>query len=103
MAVQVLCYELRMTSLARFETATDASTSLTGPSSDGWDAGVASHSDVNGVIEHFEAVALNTGFLDPEVPGLVIPRLRRLFQRAELDKMEVNILRGILTSIQKRI
>jgi tRNA (cytidine32/uridine32-2'-O)-methyltransferase len=28
-------------------------------------------------------------------------RLRRLFQRSHLDQMEVNILRGILTSVQK--
>ena len=28
-------------------------------------------------------------------------RLRRLFQRARLDQMETNILRGILTAVQK--
>jgi tRNA (cytidine32/uridine32-2'-O)-methyltransferase len=28
-------------------------------------------------------------------------RLRRLFQRAGMDQMEINILRGILTSVQK--
>ena len=28
-------------------------------------------------------------------------RLRRLFQRARLDQMEINILRGILTAVQK--
>ena len=29
-------------------------------------------------------------------------RLRRLFQRAALDRNEVNILRGILTAVQNR-
>jgi len=30
-------------------------------------------------------------------------RLRRLFNRARLDRVELNILRGILTTIQKRL
>jgi tRNA C32,U32 (ribose-2'-O)-methylase TrmJ len=29
-------------------------------------------------------------------------RLRRLFGRAELDRMEVNILRGILTAAEEK-
>ena len=28
-------------------------------------------------------------------------RLRRLFQRAKLDQMEINILRGVLSAVQK--
>jgi tRNA C32,U32 (ribose-2'-O)-methylase TrmJ len=31
----------------------------------------------------------------------LLQRLRRLYQRAELSKNEVNILRGILSSIEK--
>jgi tRNA C32,U32 (ribose-2'-O)-methylase TrmJ len=30
-------------------------------------------------------------------------RLRRLYGRAELDKMEINILRGILTATQEKL
>ena len=29
-------------------------------------------------------------------------RIRRLFQRCEMDQNEVNILRGILTSVQSK-
>jgi tRNA C32,U32 (ribose-2'-O)-methylase TrmJ len=29
-------------------------------------------------------------------------RIRRLFQRCEMDQNEVNILRGILTSVQQK-
>jgi tRNA (cytidine32/uridine32-2'-O)-methyltransferase len=37
-----------------------------------------------------------------EKPRQLMTRLRRLFQRAHLDRMEVNILRGILTAVQKK-
>jgi tRNA (cytidine32/uridine32-2'-O)-methyltransferase len=103
MAVQVICYELRMSSLACYEQETGVSTGLNGPGSNGWDADSATHEEVNGVVQHFEDVVIKTGFLDPKAPGLLIPRLRRLLQRVELDKMEVNILRGMLTSIQKKL
>jgi tRNA C32,U32 (ribose-2'-O)-methylase TrmJ len=32
----------------------------------------------------------------------LMARIRRFMQRAELDENEVNILRGFLTSVQKR-
>ena len=40
-----------------------------------------------------------SGFLDPENPRLLMRRLRRLFIKAELDQNEVNILRGMLASL----
>jgi tRNA C32,U32 (ribose-2'-O)-methylase TrmJ len=38
-------------------------------------------------------------FLDPENPRHLMRRLRRLFARAEPDQNEINILRGILASL----
>lgn len=35
------------------------------------------------------------GFLDPAQPKKLMPRLRRLFARTQLETEEVNILRGI--------
>ena len=32
----------------------------------------------------------------------LMTRIRRLFQRCEMDQNEVNILRGILTSVQQK-
>jgi tRNA C32,U32 (ribose-2'-O)-methylase TrmJ len=32
----------------------------------------------------------------------LMARIRRIFQRAELDKNEMNILRGLLTAIQNK-
>ena len=35
-------------------------------------------------------------------PGYLMERLRRLFNRAQLDRNELNILRGILSAVQGR-
>lgn len=49
---------------------------------------------------HLEDVLVEIGFLDPANPRLLPRRLRRLFNRAQLDQNEVNILRGFLTAVQ---
>ena len=41
-------------------------------------------------------------FLDPRMPRRLLPRLRRLFARAGLEREEVNILRGILARIDEQ-
>jgi tRNA (cytidine32/uridine32-2'-O)-methyltransferase len=50
---------------------------------------------------HLEEVLVRIGFIDPENPRLLIRRMRRLFNRAQPDRNEANILRGILTSIEQ--
>lgn len=52
---------------------------------------------------HLEQVLVEIGFLDPANPRLLLRRLRRLFNRAQLDRNEANILRGILTAIQRAV
>lgn len=52
-------------------------------------------------FEHLERVLLGTGFIDPSNPRLVTRRLRTLFNRARPDLNELNILRGILTSVER--
>ena len=42
-------------------------------------------------------------FCGPRIPKRLLPRLRRLFARARLEKEEVNILRGILARIDERL
>ena len=39
-------------------------------------------------------------FLDPENPRLLPLRLRRLFGRIQLDRMEYHLLRGVFTRVQ---
>jgi tRNA (cytidine32/uridine32-2'-O)-methyltransferase len=50
---------------------------------------------------HLEETLANTGFIIKNHPGEVMQKLRTLFARAELDESELNILRGLLASIQR--
>jgi len=87
MAVQVICYELR---LARTDAPTPADP----------EAPPATSKELEHFYEHLEDVLTRTGFLDPENPRHLMRRLRRLFTKAEPDKNEINILRGILTAVE---
>ena len=51
---------------------------------------------------HLEQAMISYGFLDPKNPKRLMQRIRRLFSRARLEKEEINILRGILNSFEKR-
>lgn len=50
---------------------------------------------------HLQQMLEEVGFLDPENPRIMMRRLRRLFNRARPNEVEMNILRGILTAAQK--
>jgi TrmH family RNA methyltransferase len=50
---------------------------------------------------HLERVLLQTGFLDPRNPKLLMRRLRQFYHRAQPDRNELNILRGVLTTVEK--
>jgi tRNA C32,U32 (ribose-2'-O)-methylase TrmJ len=55
------------------------------------------------LYEHLGQVLEEVDFRDRTQGGTHLRgRLRRLFQRAALDRNEVNILRGILTAVQSR-
>lgn len=51
---------------------------------------------------HLEQTLIELEFLDPAKPGQLLRRLRRLFQRAQPDTNEMNILRGILGAAQAK-
>jgi len=89
-AVQVVCYELRMA-------AGEAGV---------WHAprfAPASHDDIEGLHAHAQRTLVALEFLDPKMPRRLMPRLRRLFSRAGLEKEEINILRGILARVDELI
>jgi tRNA (cytidine32/uridine32-2'-O)-methyltransferase len=50
--------------------------------------------------QHLEQTLIEIQFLDPEKPRRLMRRLHRLFNRAQPDDLELNILRGILTAVQ---
>ncbi len=64
---------------------------------------LASHEDLQRLYRHLEQVLIQIAFLDPANPRKLMRRLIRLFNRAELDQNELNILRGILTAVQQRL
>ena len=55
----------------------------------------ADSAEVDGLLIHWQQVLQQIGYLDPAAPKKLLPRLRRLLQRAELTQQEVHILRGI--------
>ena len=59
----------------------------------------ATHGEVEGLYAHATRTLADLRFLDPRLPRRLLPRLRRLFARAGLEREEVNILRGILARI----
>ncbi|MCS5595355.1 MAG: tRNA (cytosine(32)/uridine(32)-2'-O)-methyltransferase TrmJ, partial [Porticoccaceae bacterium] len=92
-AVQVLAYEVRMASLA------DEQGNL--PSLSEWDQPPVSAGDLEYFHEHLAATMADLKFYDPENPKQLLTRMRRLFNRVRMDEMEVSILRGLLSSVQR--
>jgi len=89
-AIQVLCYEIFKLEANQVK----AEKSYV-------QEAAATRQELEGYFEHLEQVITTTQFLDTENPGLLMQRLRRLYHRVELSKSEVNILRGILSSVEK--
>jgi TrmH family RNA methyltransferase len=54
------------------------------------------------LYDHIEQVLEQIDFQDRTGGGQLMARIRRLFNRAQLDQNEMNILRGILTAVQAR-
>ncbi len=92
MAVQIVCYELRM-----------AMTELPESADEQWDSPFSTAENMERFYQHLEETLVEIEFLDPAAPRQLMPRLRRLYNRLRLDEMELNILRGILTETQKRV
>jgi tRNA/rRNA methyltransferase len=56
---------------------------------------LADASQMAGMLAHWERALISIGFLDPQAPKKLIPRLNQLFNRAALTQGEIHILRGI--------
>lgn len=63
---------------------------------------LADAQDMERFYRHLNETLYDIGFLQSEHPRKMMRRLRRLFNRARPDRVELNILRGILTTIQRR-
>ena len=57
---------------------------------------------VQGALDHWQRVLVDIGFLNPQAPQKLMPRLRQLLNRAQLTQEEVHILRGIARAAAAR-
>ena len=96
-AVQTICYEVRMASLEQAGEL-DAEVDLNAPEQE-----YPLSEDLERFYVHLEKTLSDTQFIIPNHPGMVMTKLRRLFNRARVESQELNILRGILSSIDKAI
>ena len=105
MAVQIMCYEMRMSYLKGLEPEAQRPylEAIEQPGDAGWDVAPATVGDVEGFFGHLEHVLEEIHFHRRENPRQLMARLRRLFQRSKMDYMEVNILRGVLSAVQKSV
>jgi tRNA/rRNA methyltransferase len=65
------------------------------------DPNLADARAVQGLLAHLETSLTEIGYLDPAAPKKLMPRLNRLFNRAQLSTEEVHILRGIARQMTK--
>ncbi len=101
-AIQVICYEMRMAALALLDQPEDPDAQM--QVIDGermhWDEPLVTQADMDKFYPHLEQMLADIEFMDPNNKRLLPLRLRRLFGRIQLDKMEYHLLRGIFSRVQ---
>ncbi|PHM55075.1 tRNA /uridine-2'-O-methyltransferase TrmJ [Xenorhabdus sp. KK7.4] len=96
MAVQLVSYEIRMAHLALTAQEKQEKADATEH-----EAEYPPVEDMERFYQHLEQVLNHSGFIRKAHPGQIMNRLRRLYTRARPETQELNILRGILTSMEK--
>lgn len=91
MAVQLVSYEMRMAFLVKNRTETALSTI---------ENIYPTAQEMEYFFVHTEQVYQSLGFIQNQG---VIQKLRRLYNRSSLEKNELNILRGMLSAVEKRL
>ena len=101
-AIQVICYEMRMAAMNFVENPVDpeAQMHVTDDIDMQWDEPLVTHEQMEQFYPHLEKMLADIEFMDPKNPRLLPLRLRRLFGRIQLDRMEYHLLRGIFTRVQ---
>ncbi|WP_415834282.1 RNA methyltransferase [Kerstersia similis] len=60
---------------------------------------LASNGQVQAFLEHWREALIAVGFLDPEHPKKLVPRMQHLFGRSALTRDEVDMMRGVCTAM----
>ena len=90
-AVQVFAYEMMM------------ATNIQAVHAKGYRHKLASSDQLEGLYEHMFEALQDVEFLDPAKNARFMRRMRRLFNRAQLDIKEVDILRGVMRAMQRKV
>jgi len=86
-AIQVICYEIHVANRDEKPEQENVEQRATG-------------AQMEGFFNHMESALTEIGFLKPPSCQKLVRRLRRLYNRAQLDQTDVNILRGMLSAAQ---
>lgn len=104
-AVQIIAYELRMQNLLM-----QAAASSAGLPNEMVKAGgveerqkAANKKQLDGHIQHLQSTIEALDFSKAKPPTMLMRKLTRLYNKAELTVEEIQILRGILTAVDTRI
>lgn len=89
-AVQLIVYEIKMAK-------------QTNANIDPHKAELAGIEEMQSFYHHLQQTLLAISFLYPENQKSIMAKLKRLFNRTQLEKTEISILRGILTAINTKI
>ncbi len=102
MAVQVLCYEIRLAALEQgaVSEVRVLPKSRTSPRFLEKQL-LADGAELEGFYQHLDRVLRAIGFIEPNNTGGLMRKMKRIFTRPYLTKDDVNILRGILTAVTK--
>jgi tRNA (cytidine32/uridine32-2'-O)-methyltransferase len=92
-AVQIFCYEIFQEKLLCEKQLKDNNLPI--------ERNYPSNKQLNYFYKILETSLSNTGFIRAKHPGIIIQRLRGIFNRARIDNKELNILMGILSSLRK--
>ncbi len=90
-AVQIMTYEIRMKLLSPVAEVASSTDNM------------ANSEEVHLFYQHLKEVLIEIGFLKPSNPRRLMQRVKRMFNRIQLEEMEIRILRGILSQIQNAL
>ena len=91
MAVQIICYEVRMVTLLTNKL----------PSNRKNMRPLATYDNMERLYDHIQETLIDIGFFKEKHSSKFMRRVRRLFNRIRLREIEINIMRGILSSMQQ--
>ena len=57
---------------------------------------------VQGALDHWQQVLVEIGFMNPQQPQKLLPRLHQALNRLQVSEEEIHLLRGIAKAVQKR-